>query len=428
MKQHVFKRIRSVDGKRTRAKTYSGRYRLDGDLKDTEIPLGVTDKQAAQSKLAGIVKQAEMERHGVGTPLRQVETIGMPLEKVVQEWVADLSAKSKNQNHPYTMGKFMGVLMKGCQWKKVGDIGPESFIRWRIANGGKAPKTLNEYLLSVRAFLNWLVKSGRIPANPLASVGKSETRGRTVRNRRALTHDEFLRLLAVADPARAVVYAVAYYTGLRRAELVSLCRGDFDLAADSASVTVHAEHAKNKTRATLPLHPDLREMLVRHFESSGSPAPSEKAFNVPPRLRAFDRDLKAAVIPKKDERGKVMDFHCFRHSCATRLASENVPLPVAMKLMRHSDPKLTAKAYVDQSSLPLVHAVSLIPGMPNGKPLSPDSSPVLGFPGPLGSRAVATEGSEMSSQSTVDELLRRLLSCLGGMGQMAPALGIEPRT
>jgi integrase len=82
--------------------------------------------------------------------------------------------------------------------------------------------------------------------NPLASVQKVETRGREVRNRRALTHDEFLILLGVSGPDRSVVYAVAYYTGLRRNELVSLCWSDFDLTPDASSVKIHAKHAKNK--------------------------------------------------------------------------------------------------------------------------------------------------------------------------------------
>ncbi len=59
MKQHVFKRSRTVKGKRVSAKTYTGRYRPSGALKDIEVPLEVTDKQVAQSRLAAIVKRAE---------------------------------------------------------------------------------------------------------------------------------------------------------------------------------------------------------------------------------------------------------------------------------------------------------------------------------------------------------------------------------
>ena len=229
MKQHVFKRSRTVNGVRIKAKTYSGRYRLDGDTNDTSVSLGVTDKQVAEAKLAGIVKQAERERQGLAAPLRQIETVSAPLKSVVCEWVSDLGAKGRKPHYCGIMEKFMGVLMRECPWSKVSDIRPDSFIRWRGANRTKAAKTLNEYLGCTRAFLNWLVKAGRLPANPLASVEKVETRGREVRNRRSFSHDEFLGLVAAGGEVRGVVYAVAYYTGLRRAEIASLCWGDFDL-------------------------------------------------------------------------------------------------------------------------------------------------------------------------------------------------------
>lgn len=428
MKQHVFKRSRTVDGKRVFGKTYTGRYRLAGDLKDTEVALELRDKQSAQSQLAAIVKQAEMERQGLAAPLKQIQTVSMPLKSVVREWTADLAAKGRRPHYCGVMEKFMGVLMRECKWLKVGDINTETFIRWRAVNQGKAAKTLNEYHGCARAFLNWLVKCGRLPANPLASLEKVETRGREVRNRRALSHEEFLALLGVSGPHRSVVYGVGYYTGLRRTELASLCWGDFDLASDAPSVTVHAKHAKNKKSVRLPVHPDLRDMLVSYFALCGSPEASVKALKVPHRLEAFNRDLKAAGISKKDDRGMIVDFHSLRHSTATRLASENVPLTVAMQIMRHSDPRLTAKAYVDQSALPLTASMALLPGIPNGKPLSPHSSLDLGAKGDLESRPVALAGFDIPPQLALGELFSRFLSHVVATSKMAPAVGIEPTT
>ena len=210
--------------------------------------------------------------------------------------------------------------------------------------------------------------------------------------------------------------------------MVSLCRGDFDLAGDSPSVKIHSTDAKNKNTVRLPLHPDLRDMLVSYFEECGSPAPSVRALKVPSRLRAFYRDLEAADIPKTDERGKIADLHSMRHSTATRLASENVPLTVAMQIMRHSDPRLTAKAYVDQSALPLTASMALLPGMSNEKPLSPHSSLGLVERGLLESPPVASKPPETEPQVPLNELLSRLLSHFVAMGQMAPAVGIEPTT
>ncbi|MDR1613569.1 MAG: tyrosine-type recombinase/integrase [Planctomycetota bacterium] len=65
-------------------------------------------------------------------------------------------------------------------------------------------------------------------------------------------------------------------------------------------------------------------------------------------------DLEAAGILKRDAKGEliitdeyglVYDFHGLRHTFATLLNQARVPLSTAQKLMRHSDPKLTANIY-----------------------------------------------------------------------------------
>ncbi|MES2661057.1 MAG: site-specific integrase [Verrucomicrobiota bacterium] len=426
MKQHVFKRSRMVSGVRVRSKTYSGRYRFDEDLQDTEVSLGVTDKQVALSKLAGIVLQVQMERHGLAAPSRQVETVSAPLKGLVREWVVDLAAKGRKPHYCGIMEKFMGVMMRECPWSTVADIRPESFNRWRSRNLTKSAKTLNEYLGCVRAFLNSLVKTDRLPSNALLSVGKVETRGRKARDRRPYSHVEFESLMKVAPPARQIVYALAYYTGLRRSEIASLVWGDFDL--ESGWVTCTEEHTKNRENQPLPLPADLREMLVAHWETSGRPGVAAMAVKVPHRMEALHRDLKAAGIAKKDERGRIVDFHSFRHSFAQRLKEAGIPFAVAMRMMRHSDPKLLASVYGDQDAFALADFAAKLPGLSNGDSLSPDSSLDLVGEGLLESQAVASAPLEDTAQVPLNELLSRLLSQFVAMGQMAPAVGIEPTT
>ncbi len=424
MKQHVFKRSRTVGGKRIRAKTYSGRYRLDGDLRDTEVPLGVTDKQVAVSKLADIVLLVQMERQGLASPARQVETVSAPLKVLVREWVVNLAARKRKPHYCGIMEKFMGVLMRECRWSTVADITPESFNDWISRNGHKAPKTLNEYLGCARAFLNSLVKAGRLRSNPLISVAKCETRGQKVRDRRPFTHAEFLRLMEVAPFERKIVYAVAYYTGLRRDEADSLVWGDFDF--ETGFVTCPAEHVKNRENQPLPLPADLREMLLAHWEASGRPGEAVKALKLPYRTAAMYRDFKAAGIAQKDARGKIVDFYSFRHSFAQRLKESGVPFAVAMRLMRHSDPKLLASVYGDQDAYALADHAAKLPGMSNGIQWSPDSSLDSGVSGQNVANPVAKKTREPLTESSLIEALRRALSHLGAMGQMAPAVGIEP--
>ena len=59
-------------------------------------------------------------------------------------------------------------------------------------------------------------------------------------------------------------------------------------------------------------------------------------------------DLKAANIPHVTPDG-LGDFHSFRHSFVTWLATSNMPVKMAQTLARHSDPKLTLNVYAHVS-------------------------------------------------------------------------------
>jgi len=68
-------------------------------------------------------------------------------------------------------------------------------------------------------------------------------------------------------------------------------------------------------------------------------------------------DLEAAGIPSEQD-GRVVDFHALRTTYATSLARLGVNLQTAQALMRHSDPKLTARTYTKLGITDLGQAVA----------------------------------------------------------------------
>jgi integrase len=80
-------------------------------------------------------------------------------------------------------------------------------------------------------------------------------------------------------------------------------------------------------------------------------------FRVPAALaKIFNRDLKAAGIVKRNDRGRTLDFHSLRTTLATFLIKGGVPLRTAQAAVRHSDPSLTAKVYTDPRLLEVAGA------------------------------------------------------------------------
>lgn len=65
---YVFKPRRKKDGKMEVARIYRGRYRLNGEGRLVELSLDTSDKQAAQKRLAEIIKEKELERAGIIAP------------------------------------------------------------------------------------------------------------------------------------------------------------------------------------------------------------------------------------------------------------------------------------------------------------------------------------------------------------------------
>jgi hypothetical protein len=78
-------------------------------------------------------------------------------------------------------------------------------------------------------------------------------------------------------------------------------------------------------------------------------------------------DLKTAGILYVDASRAVADFHALRKTFGTLLMLAGVSEFVRMKLMRHSDLKLTQGAYTDVGMMPVWNAIAALPAMHDTK-------------------------------------------------------------
>jgi integrase len=175
---------------------------------------------------------------------------------------------------------------------------------------------------------------------------------------------------------RALMYRVLVTTGLRRGELAALTVGDVLLDDDRPAIVLRGADAKNGKRATLPLRADVAAELRGWIADKAEavcrqrvgvagvtlPPADEPLFDVPAKLvRILDRDLAAAGIPKRDDRGRTVDVHAMRGTFATHLAAAGVS-PVTLKtLMRHARIETTLKHYADPALLDVAGAVEMLP-------------------------------------------------------------------
>lgn len=340
-------------------------YRVGGKIIRTP---GYTDRKATEYLAAKLVIEAEQIHSGMLPASRQSSR---PLIDHVREFAAHLRSKPASENHVAKSVMRINAVLAACGWELAAHANATAMTAWLSGrrSAGFSTETGNHYLRAVKALFAWMVRDGRIAANPLAACRCANAEVDRRRVRRVLSETEFAHLLAVVRESslihmrltgiqRHALYATAAYTGLRARELASLTVASIDFAA--GTITLEAPKSKRRTRDVLPLHPSLAALL-REFVAGlaiGSLWPGRDW----PRSGAemLGRDLLEAGIPR-EVGGAVFDFHALRSQFITGLARAGVPLVVAQRLARHSTPMLTANLYSRFGPADLLAEVGKLP-------------------------------------------------------------------
>lgn len=303
--------------------------------------------------------------------------VDRPILEHIIEWGESLGHNA-NAHSREARDKVIRIAVD-CGWKLITNISPDSFGEWREARlqgsdilnvpqfddkgnpSQKVPQlstvTVKHYETRLRAFCTWLVKKGRLNKDPLANMELRKVKRVKVRPRAPFLPTEVEAIIAAAMVGekshgmegyeRALLYPLVYRTGLRWKEAKSLKRESFDLEANPPYVTISSEAAKNSEEADLPLPPELVEPFREHLKTIPEGGVVFRGgYRKGKGAEMLRVDMEAAGVAERDNRGRIRDFHALRHSYATILAKSGVPLAMAQKMMRHSDPKLTTEFYI----------------------------------------------------------------------------------
>jgi len=175
---------------------------------------------------------------------------------------------------------------------------------------------------------------------------------------------------ACPDDAWRGMISLAYLAGLRREEVLTLRWSDLDLKGEPATVTVRATIAKARRADTIPIVPELAELLKRfkvpalrlHGDQGKRPRQAGSDGLVVPwadSKSAWYRDWHAILDKIGLERQDHFTFHDLRKSYGTNLA-KHVEASVLQRLMRHKSISTTVKHYVDGAQ----HMASSIADLP----------------------------------------------------------------
>ncbi len=426
----------------TESVTYFAKYR-DATGKVVVRPTECRDKQAAEQMLKKWEREGEQIKSGTldRKALDAARQAAVPLEEHLTAYTRSLIAAEVSDTYRANVLRSVRCVSKDCGFATPADFDREAVENWMAARIGEgmSARTRNYYRESLVAFANWCVETGRLVSHDLNRVPKADQKSDPRRQRRSLTEDELKRLLAVAmlrpltdtqtirrgkqkgqaiaqlkpetvarlqalGRERALIYKTLLLTGLRKNELATLTVGQLDFTAGSAFLQLDAADEKSREGNAIAIRDDLADDLRNWLtdklgavqnaaREAGEPIPTRLPgeallFDVPSGLvRILDRDLVAAGIPKRDDRGRTVDVHAMRTTFGTLLSKTGTAPRTAQAAMRHSDIKLTMGVYTDTRLLDVRGAVEKLPTLP------------------LTSGAGATTGTSVAPRTSCDSAL-----------------------
>lgn len=343
---------------------------------------GYTDKPATQQLAAELERRAAQEQSGLVD--RFAEHRKRPLTEHVDDFHEALAAKGTTEKHADLVTGRVRRALEGCRftfWPDLSASKAQAYVA-ELRNGGVSVQTCNFYLQAIKQFCRWMERDGRAPDNPLTYLQGGNVRTDRRHDRRAFADDALRTLLettrngptrsGMTGPERALLYQLAVETGLRRSELLSLTLGSFNLSTDPPSVMVDACYSKRRRADTLPLAHSTKQMLARWRDETGWADAAHLLFAT---IRSRDKtakmlraDLADARIAYRDESGRVLDFHAFRHTFITNLARGGVHPKVAQQLARHSTITLTMDRYSHTVIGDLADGLDALPDLSPNKP------------------------------------------------------------
>ena len=207
---------------------------------------------------------------------------------------------------------------------------------------GVAPKTLNNELLNLSHMMKTAVRWGYVDKNVVANVTKMRV---AVNPARFLNQVEITRLTEAARASHIYpLITTALHTGMRKSELLNLKWSDIDLKQQTITVQSKDDwHTKNYKARIFDLTPVLHDVLRQH--EAGQPDPplrTEYVFTF--RGRAIRKDIRRSLRTVMRLAGlEGVTLHTLRHTFASQLVMEGVPLRDVQELMGHQDFRTTLR-------------------------------------------------------------------------------------
>ncbi|MDD4916114.1 MAG: site-specific integrase [Methylococcales bacterium] len=309
---------------------------IDGCGKRTRKSTQTADRKEAEVLLAKYKLESHLERVW-GKPAQKTQ-IDYSFDETLLLYIKEKSVGRRTKSTAKNLyGYFTGKLMS-----QIGDLEVKAYIRSRLKEGVVAG-TINKEIGLLSAAINFAnTDYGWELKNPVTGKKLQEPEGVV----RWITPEEANKLINAASGITKAPWLVdfirlALNTGCRAGELLGLEWARVDL--EKEFFILEAEHQKNRRRNSVPLNAEAIVALMARAEFRKTHCPDSpwvfcsKDGN---QLQSLKKSWATACKLAGIENFRIHDQ---RHTFASWLVMENVPLYTVSKVLRHSTVKMTEK-------------------------------------------------------------------------------------
>ena len=300
---------------------------------------------------------------------------GMTMREYISRWLTAVRpniARTTYQTYNRVNKRFVDYLDINYPNITLGELRynhVQEFLNQKLAEGCKG-SAVKQYYLAIHSGLAYAVKMEYIPTHPMDKL----VMPRADKYEATFYNSDELNCLFEAfkgDKLELVVHIAAYY-GLRRCEVLGLKWDAIDFVNKTITIQrkvvsdydengdrklfVETRLKTNSTRRTLPLIPHIEKMLPEkkeleaHFKKIAGKSYSHEFEGFICR-DSFGKLISPdyvtyhfhKVITKNGLRP--LRFHDLRHSCASLLLANDVPMKAIQEWLGHSNYSITANLY-----------------------------------------------------------------------------------
>jgi integrase len=210
--------------------------------------------------------------------------------------------------------------------------------------GGLSTWTVRGYLRAVRAFCNWLVREGLMVSSPAARLRLPP---RPQNPPKAVSPDDVLRMLEVADVRDRAIVSVLAATGCRVGGLCDLRLSDLELEHEPARAMVREKGRGGKKARLVFFGPQTVGALRKWLEIRPDHDSEEDHVFLGQRGPLTEAGVYQVLrrLAKKAKIGGRFNPHAFRHAFARGALENGADLGTVSQLLGHSGIGVTNEFY-----------------------------------------------------------------------------------